>query len=330
MGVHRLRALVFFGSASAALLLACSSTPLTGCEAAVVALAHPCSLPISDDMRAALVDQAKTVCDSLRAAPGIVQLDTNAQACADAMTTMRDCSLPLQCVGVVGTLPVGAACAMGAQCASGNCSAEAGLLGLGWLPPSLPRTCGTCLDTFAGTPCTTTCSYGFACVGGTCVASAGNAGDPCNGSGTPDGCNAPFHCESQHCVAPSPAGAACTFTSDCEQGLACDLASATCVTTALEGASCIGVPCADGLAGCDGNTQTCVKPTFVDEGQPCGGATFMCKRGQCVPLPNGSGQCPKIVPVGRPCDVTDHTQACDEMVSCTNGTCELFDPRTCM
>lgn len=329
----RRRAVVFFGFGI--VIAACSSSPLTvnvtGCAAAVVALSRPCLLPISDDMEAALADQAKTVCDSVRATPGIVALDTNAQACADAMTTMRDCSLPLQCVGVTGTLPDGAPCSLGAQCASGNCSADAGLLGLGWLPPSLLRECGTCLPTGAGDACSKTCLYGFACVGGTCVASAGNAGDPCNGGGTPDGCSAPFHCDaSQHCVAPSQAGATCTFTSDCAANLVCDLATGTCATPAAEGASCLDVPCADGLAGCDGNTQTCGNPTFVDEGQPCGGTTYVCKRGQCVALANGSGQCPTIISVGQPCDAADQTQACDEMASCVGGTCQLFDPRTCL
>lgn len=324
----RLGARVFLGGVFAIAVGACSSTPtpLTGCAAAIVALTHPCSLPISDDEQAALVTQAKTVCDSVRAAPGIVQLDTNAQACADAMTTMRDCSLPLQCVSVAGTRPVGAPCAMGAQCVSGNCSANPGLVGLG-----LSLTCGTCLSTFAGTPCGATCSYGFACVGGTCVASAGNAGDPCNGGGFPDGCSAPFHCDgTHHCVAPSPLGAACTFASECEKDLVCDSVNTkACVMPAGENASCVSVPCADGL-GCNGHTRTCLKPVFVNEGQPCGGTTVMCKRGSCAALPNGTGQCPKIIPVGQPCNATDPTQSCEETAGCVAGTCQIFDPRTCM
>jgi hypothetical protein len=86
------------------------------------------------------------------------------------------------------------------------------------------------------------------------------------------------------------------------------------------------------------NNMTCGPVTWVDGGQPCGGAA-RCLVGVCPSAGTSpSGQvCPLVIADGQACDPTDSTTTCDAYARCVSssdagggGTCVLSDTTACM
>ena len=248
------------------------------------------------------------------------------QACLASLTTlscMPSGGLPLDCQLTTGP----------AAAANGSCFSEADCTDttLGCNGGTCMRRCtqggnlgesckpdGTCTTPFvcAGsvcrnrTPVGSTCSFDGECaVGAFCnsmrvCATLPGIGSPCSSFR----CVVEAYCSGSQCVARKPANVACSFTSECVEGLRCTTARVcgpqgqvgeTCTTANGEcapmlfcnsnrqcaakgaaGAACRGFSdCATPLS-CDDVLRTCRADAVVDGGQACS-STQRCKTGQC-------------------------------------------------
>jgi hypothetical protein len=230
-------------------------------------------------------------------------------ACADFFSNL----VPSACVRI-GPRAAGAACAIGAQCASSYC-ANAKTSG-----------CGTCGDgAAAGQSCATTaCARGLNCVSRT-----------------------------QVCQPPGTGGAACDPNSTpCGLGLSCQgTGTARTCTTAVGTA---GAMCGGTIGGCDGSkgltcggaagAKTCVAIPFAANGMPCGtltdGSFAGCAAGgECFTatgpaLVSEMGTCKTAAADGMPCDIA-LGPPCLQPARCitsgggTAGVCTVPSGATC-
>lgn len=213
------------------------------------------------------VKEGVASCTARYMLPGSTLTLDKAQACATSRDT-RQCtesSDTTECV-LGGTQAAGAACADGAQCASGQCNgAETG--------------CGTCTapttrPSAAPTSCATTtdCPELYACKDGACVEAGRAAGQACDGD-VGETCLGDRSCGLSECIdirgLASP-GEACGGSTDqndsrvqCRHGVCARLdpnsSASTCVAISPEGGPCsasTGPACAGGYR-CNATTSVC-------------------------------------------------------------------------
>jgi hypothetical protein len=244
---------------------------------------------------------------------------SNAEACAQAYAGW-DCQSwmldepPEACLPTIGSLPVGASCAINSQCQTIYCSFQDG------------TECGTCAYLpLVGDSCSSTdCSFGLLCAPGqTCstpVPSGGACG-PANAC-TPD----------DDCVGDT--GASTCQPKGNMAGVPCDSHSRTLPNcSASGGLACLGTP----------GAQSCVSETLVAAGQACGplddGGYGQCRYSACIESA-GQKTCVAYAGDGEPCD-TISGPVCTLPAICvipgadtvvdagTSGTCVFPNPSHC-
>jgi hypothetical protein len=283
------------------------------------------------------------ICGNILALPGAETSAGQLNACASALAA-QGCDMnaataptPTECT-VTGTLPSGAACESGFQCASGSCLPAASDAGSG---NSTLQRCGTCAASIAvGQPCS---SAGGQCEPGTicdhtvhkpvCTPVVyGDVGASCGSAARL--CKTGLYCDSlaRQCTAQQDEGAVCMQAEACKAPLVCLSNGGNnrprCQNPGRVGASCFtNTDCATGL-GCD-PTLGCVTVTWVKSGEPCNQAA-LCLVGSCpqvAGVPNGV--CPAIVADGQACTPGDTAKTCDTLSECVNGHCQLMASSAC-
>jgi len=259
------------------------------------------------------------VCDALVTAPGVQDLAAQVEQCAGQLRSL-DCNGTASCK-ITGTLPDGAACGAGQQCAGGICNTTAST------DPTSEVACGKCSSYVAiGGNCSTGVCDPTAggCVQGTCVAYAQRdescTDAPCANALQCDSTSLtcqPYPTEGQSC------STECAYPEKCSSG--------TCVDPAQQGGACpTGVECATGLV-CDSGTRTCSKPGIAEAGQPCGfvnGQIVDCDGGlKCAAPSQGHPSCVAPKQIGDACTVGDGE--CDVFLACVGGTCQVPDYSVC-
>lgn len=309
-------------NAPASLIAACGEY-----RSAELARSQRCSSVLDD---AAYLDGYDTLCARALSAPGTQPDPQRLTTCAEKIRALA-CDVPLSTVkecdvleSAKGTLPDGAPCVIGLQCASGSCDGRMEVVSM---------KCGTCQPTAA--------------IGESCIEKQCSAGAMCRQIG-----DATASCEE-----PLPVGAACTDF--CERNAYCDFSgtntcrpnpreneSCTVTTTtssrtlncagelqciggvckpprALDEACATDDECDRGLA-CSTTTKTCVS-TRVGLGGACGEATkASCARGlYCF-----ENQCVEPLAPGAACK--EGGIACAPFHYCgPSVTCEPIDPSVC-
>lgn len=191
-----------------------------------------------------------------------------------------------------GTLPDGSACADGAQCASGVCTAE-------------QNSCGQC-SSFAkeGEACNSNdpCAPGLLCGEGKCRPRA-KLGEACDEVGFE--CEAPLVCLEKKCAQATGEGGDCPSHQECDdyQDLRCDFVQ-----------------------------KKCKKATRAKVGEPCGvlvGGDFVeCEAIAYCQQPDikTAGSCQLKKKLGEACGPDDY---CLDVLFCDGGKCQQFDPASC-
>jgi hypothetical protein len=225
---------------------------------------------------------------------------SSVEACAQAHIALS-CSdylsnkLPAACRTIQGSLPTGAPCGSGWQCAGPNGYCD--------VPQDGEQVCGTCQTLSpAGGRCTwdSDCQDGLRCPSGgntTCVV-PGRLGAPCDFSRP---CAGTLVCVNGGCATQPSAGAPCDeiagASDQCDafegfaQGLYCDGSHCAQSTIGTAGHDCAGpvtsgvVRCVD-FGGCTSAPGHC--PTVVSDGAQCGPSAVCqppseCVGGICVP-----------------------------------------------
>ncbi len=233
---------------------------------------------------------------------------------------------------------IGAVCAFGSQCESGQCSAD-----------ESSGACGVCLDVRKlGERCDGPlqgCSASAICQDGVCVSTKSIIGEPCElgakGSDAGD-CDDELFCAGDSglkgmCQAFTPVGGACgTSSSRCVPGAHCS--DSNVCTTQPTAWTCSDSDCGDGLS-CD-NTGTCRAPT-LPMGAPCGIVNGSFVDGNCVAGsvcgsvtypdggggPNTSSACVALPEAGEVCI----REQCAEGLFCSEQTTNSSGvvPRRC-
>jgi hypothetical protein len=263
---------------------------LDGCTAGV-------GLKLRYGSEQACLDGVAAECASspLLTASDVTTFDaTTAKRCADAIVA-EGCAafaaevLPAACA-LAGSRPVGAACGVGAQCASTYCRQAS------------PSTCGTC----AATP-----SSGARC------SSSADCGD-----------RGGLTCTNGQCTTLGALGDACSAEDRCAEGLSCLTPDAGTFGTCVESAA-FGKPCdATGsvAAACNRpcGALTATGLTGCAAGGLCapvgGGATQRCV------MPVGDGEACSLT-AGPPC--TAPARCVGDSDASVTGRCVRLDPSTC-
>jgi hypothetical protein len=294
-------------------------------KAAVAAVAPLPSVPTgpSRDLEAACAAFAKAYCDKVRACaptrfatqygdasrcasreqrecliflapPGSDATAEKIASCAKSTTASCERALAqaLEC-GVKGTRPVGASCAVPAQCTSGRCSRKR------------EQRCGKCEEApprkVAGEGCLLDedCAPGLIC--------GDHAGSKCGppaalGAACRDDrpCQHPLYCVHGRCVRPARRGERCEFLG----GEAPDCAAGD------------GITC--------GETKRCESIKVVKLDQACGGARECAAGTFC----DGRTCQPEALTDGAPCD-HDAGPYCLSPARCIEGRCQTLDPSIC-
>lgn len=261
-------------------------------------------------------------CEQLVTISGISNYGSQVAGCATVVrfAACNDLESALECT-IKGTLPDGAPCGTGAQCAGGICTNAT------QPDPQSEITCGVCASFIeVGAACTSfgseECDTNLTCVNGSCVAN-GHQGDPCDDADDPE-CGPNLICDSSGRCGPLPTlGASCP-SSTCAEPFVC--LNGTCGAASSEGGPCpTGEECAVGLV-CNAMTSTCQKPIIAESGEACGsvnGQEVGCDGGLTCP----NGTCVPTTPLEGPC-VAGQGQ-CDFALVCVDGTCQIPDYSVC-
>lgn len=164
-----------------------------------------------------------------------------------------------------------------------------------------------------------TCSAGWACddTQGKCVAQVGEGKT----------CLAHRHCAAGmvcadiqlvgRCAEQSAIGAKCTHTSDCGDGLHCDINKAICTPQADDGDTCTSSDGCSALLYCDLQDKRC-KP-LPGEGQACAYSVRTCLPGLTCYQPSKTDRtCVKPRQKGQKCSQQNN---CDAGLGCDKGVC---------
>jgi hypothetical protein len=322
------------------------------------ALAQRCGAPT----RPELVEEAYVLsCVALASLPGSSVTVATLDASTAMMAGQVGCGEPsgLSHQGVVmpassGTLPLGASCQSGMQCASGSCSKQvSGAAGCGVCQQihALGESCappvhacdkatvcreGVCVwpGPELGSSCVNygaePCGPGFNCISppdsildGVCELRPG-LGQPCNAAEQID-CQHGLACIQGLCVQRQPDGASCSEHLSC-QNYCHDGVCQSPLPNAQQGEDCSFHSCAPGLF-CS-EMEVCQAVGVASAGDVCGyqvrcSEGLLCSRGylqgdpkdRCVPEPGP----------GQPCQDLQ----CDSMSHCTQSNLAAGQPGTC-
>jgi hypothetical protein len=171
------------------------------------------------------------------------------------------------------------------------------------------------------------CGTGAYCSSGVVCATLPGIGSPC-----PDArCAAEAYCSGSQCLARKAANVACSFSSECADGLRCTTAQ-VCGPKGAAGAPCRDFSDCESTLACDDVLRTCRAYSSVDSGQPCS-STRSCADGPCVGKvivfdggTNTAGICRDPV-VGDRCS---NNRTCGEAKYCdmTTSTCRAAGAST--
>lgn len=324
--------------------------------------AERCGQPPPPDVVTAAFVQS---CVGLASLPGSSVTVATLQACAATTAVSTSCRQPPACLsyqGIVmpaapGTLPLGATCQAGMQCASGSCSrgkysVEPGGCGVCQQVHGLGDSCAPpehACDEFTecrqgvcawpgpdvGSPCVNygadPCGLGLNCVTpsadvlkGVCQPRPG-LGQPCHWQQEID-CATGLACDEDLCVALLPDGASCGEHAYCQNYCHEGICQSP-QTKKNEGESCSFFPCDWGLL-CSPE-QICRPAQLVSEGEACGGLQqcapgLVCSKGYLPEDP--PGRCVKEPGPGEPCqdlycDRLSHCGADIDLANNQPGTC---------
>jgi len=268
-----------------------------------------------------------------------------ATSCLTMCATSADCSGGNVCTGTsCGKLPLGAACAMGPDCASGICAqgvcCQSACTGT-CMSCALTGTAGTCATVPAGADpldqcadqgpasCGTdgTCdgtgacrlyASGATCAAATCSQAVATPARTCDGAGV---CRstAPFPCDPYACGANGACLVMCSSDGDCVSPNVC--INGACAKKVPGTACATGAECASGLC----QQGVCCNSSCTGTCRSCALAGTM---GTCAPVPAGSDPLGQCADNGAPACGTDGT--CDGAGACrlyTAGT--TCAPSTC-
>jgi hypothetical protein len=262
-------------------------------------------------------------CNNSLVAPGTGASASSDQACASAYSSLSctdylNRNTPMACNVQPGSGGKDSPCAFSAQCQSGFCAIQPGVL------------CGTCAPAppMAGASCLmlTNCGTGLVCAAGVCVAYAQN-GAACNPRTAPCGAGL-------SCVGSTPTTMGKCMTAATTAGAACD---ATLKTSA-------GCSTELGLT-CNTVTKKCDMIVAAQPGQACGGAVGSGTKGyEQVDCGKGGaatcvkGKCQFVAQDGQPCDTLNGPD-CMPPARCIGspngdagtiaGTCKVPDASMC-
>ncbi len=277
--------------------------------------------------------------DSCVSALGLTGSTRNAdelEACAKAIEA-EECGVVAEllpaCAPKAGTLAIGTACNVDAQCQTGRCDLQS--------VRAKGQGCGVCAETTQeGELCNveqTVCAMGTFCVGSPespqstkCKRlSYADADASCNGFDIQ--CRVGFVCASikgadPKCIPAFAAGEECRDDAACAVDAFCGYQTGKCTNRGKAGEACDAQnPCIDGL-GCDVETKKCGPLTFAEPGESCGG-TIACREGVCG-QGTGTPTCPTIIEDGKGCLERAHT-TCRAPAACIGGACVLPTTATC-
>lgn len=260
------------------------------------------------------------------------------------------------CGSLTGEREVGAPCAFGSQCSTGECSGGAGPVGVPVTNSvSISSQCGVCISPFGsvqkGEACAgpRDCAEGLLCVQvrysekaheilSECIDGTRDRalGDECSASQQCIGWPAEAVCagyRSQRdteelkmggCARPAGEGEAC-LTIACAPGLWCDLVTDLCTARpshAAAGEDCSQRSCDPGLPLECSIDMKCVEIQLPVEGEPCYGFG-QCSKGLCC----DGGICRDLPSTGANCSLSCAGSAW--CLSGMTGTCVELDPSTC-
>lgn len=232
------------------------------------------------------------------AAPGNVTTAAQLDACSAKLGTLcSDEFAGIPECNFRGTLPDGASCMYGSQCASGDCFQVASTADCGVCTQQAPEG-ASCANAY--------CQPGLICTDpSTCVRPVGEGG-ACDDTKP---CATGLLCTSGKCAKPLLLGAGCQVDAD-----KCDWDKGeTCVPTTV-----------------GGKNGKCTTDAFGKLGQTCGwdakGAYTECEAASCS-NPNNTGTCAEFLGVGMPCSA-DGTE-CMYGLACSAGRCKARDASTC-
>lgn len=301
-------------------LASCSSDVRSACSDYIRAIgdaSERCSGHTYDDeVEAMFVD----LCEAQATAPGTSAFTDQLDACVDAIDGAA-CSALLQACSLEGSLPDGAACGAGSQCAGGDCDRSGGTKA-----PNTNISCGVCASYLAvGAACASSgssCEPGSTCSGepGTCVPY------PKEGEACTTICGYGLSCdiETQTCRPVPTKGEACQFS--CREPFVC--AAGTCIDRVPVGGACPAGNECEQLLICN-TMHLCAEPKHVAEGETCTGLD-----GDPVVCDDGLGcdfeskKCVKAKAKGSSCDPAEYG-SCGELLACVNGTCQVPDYGLC-
>lgn len=140
------------------------------------------------------------------------------------------------------------------------------------------------------------------------------------------------------CTSGLAAGASCAPSSgdDPQCGLGMSCIEGKCRGKGALGDACTGYgftsfivdSCDDGLA-CDLESKTCLQVSLGKAGDACDDAALRCDHGFCDYAGGSVGKCIAWMKVGGACDANDVRDRCEGLSSCRSGTCQLDDPAAC-
>jgi hypothetical protein len=311
-------------------------------------------LPAAETAR--ILARFERSCESEGALPGSGMTAATLAACTSALERYACESpalAPSEC-NFHGSLPGGAACTDGVQCASGRCDGTVSDSPEG---PVAPFTCGTCAATVAvGQICNAAgCPADAICMTTdttakqptyTCTAlTEGALGAACDGLTAL--CEPGLYCSAQtkECTKLGGAGATCgeqqgqgSYPGGCVPPLGC--ASSMCEVGSA-GAFCQSDAVCNAGLGCvptpGSPSGACTPVTWASAGQPCSQSLVRCLVGWCnfgssigpPPVAGAAGTCPTVISDGQPCTVNDPSTTCDTFSECFQGKCAVIDSFVC-
>jgi len=228
------------------------------------------------------VEQLRGACEAMVRAPGVRYERDEIEACADAIRKMPCGAKQPELCRIGGTLPKGASCVFGAQCARGLfCRTKTG------------ESCGTCIPyALEGEACGEGCDENLVCIADRCRSHRGE-GESCTGLFE---CKKMLRCVADPkgatgnvCVPFAKEGEKCGMY-DCSPAFRCD--SGVCKprsppkspgSPCVDPFDCVDFTCVAGTCRAYGGEGDACPDQEHAERAPCG-PSFSCLAGVCKPI----------------------------------------------